>query len=155
MTRNPRTRFRKDFYGGGLMVLIGLFAAYQGASYKIGTLSRMGPGLLPVALGVLLAAIGCTIAMTARASDPEAPDRKRRPEWRGWFCISAGVVAFIVLGRYGGLVPAAFAIVFISALGDRDNTVLGAFILAGALVIVAVVVFWWGLQLQLPLFQWG
>ena len=153
MTNTPLGRFRKDYYAGGLMMLIGLFAAYQGAGYRVGTLSRLGPGMLPLAIGVLLVAIGAIIAATAHANAADAA--AARPEWRGWFCIAASIVAFIVLGRYGGLVPASFAIVFISALGDRDNSVLGALVLALALLAVTVAVFWWGLQLQLPLFRWG
>jgi len=45
--------------------------------------------------------------------------------------------------------------VFISALGDRDNTWKKALLLSLAIVVVAVVVFWWALQIQLPLFRWG
>ena len=50
---------------------------------------------------------------------------------------------------------ATFAIVFISALGDRRNTVKSAFLLAAAMVVVCLIVFSWGLQLQFPLFRWG
>jgi hypothetical protein len=77
------------------------------------------------------------------------------PEWRGWFCIGASIVAFVALGKYGGLLPATFAIVFISALGDRQNTVASVAVLALACAVVCVVVFWWALQIQFPLFQWG
>jgi len=45
--------------------------------------------------------------------------------------------------------------VFISALGDRDNTLTEALLLSLAMCFIAVVVFWWALKLQLPLFQWG
>ena len=31
-------------------------------------------------------------------------------------------MTFILLGKYGGLVPATFALVFISAMGDRQHT---------------------------------
>ena len=44
---------------------------------------------------------------------------------------------------------------FISALGDRDNTLTEAVLLSLAMSFIAVVVFWWALKLQLPLFQWG
>ena len=50
---------------------------------------------------------------------------------------------------------ATFAIVFISTLGDRKNTVKQAFVLSIGMSVIAVVVFWWALQLQLPLFRWG
>ena len=43
----------------------------------------------------------------------------------------------------------------ISALGDRKNTVKQAFVLSIGMSVIAVVVFWWALQLQLPLFRWG
>ncbi|MCJ9713295.1 tripartite tricarboxylate transporter TctB family protein, partial [Bordetella hinzii] len=51
--------------------------------------------------------------------------------------------------------PATFAIVFISALGDRTNTLKQALLLSVSMCVIAVVVFWWALQLQLPLFRWG
>ena len=45
-----KTINRKDYYGGALMVLIGLGAIYGGSDYHIGTLSHMGPGFFPAAL---------------------------------------------------------------------------------------------------------
>ena len=42
-----KTINRKDYYGGALMVLIGLGAIYGGSDYHIGTLSHMGPGFFP------------------------------------------------------------------------------------------------------------
>jgi hypothetical protein len=145
----------RDYLGGVLMIALGMAAALQGASYRIGTLSRRGPGYYPVALGVILALAGLVIAITARFERDVVDERARRPEWRGWFCICAGIVAFVVLGKYGGLIPATFAIVFVSALADRDNRLGAAALLAVACVVVAVVVFRFALQLQFPLFQWG
>ena len=71
----------------------------------------------------------------------------RLPDLRG-ACILLGILAFLGLGHYGGLLPATFAIVFISALGDRNNTVKQALVLALGMSVVAVVVFWWALQLR-------
>jgi hypothetical protein len=137
------------------MFAIGLGAILQGRTYSMGTLSRMGPGFFPVSLGVILALAGAAIALTNRFAEHEADEKALPPEWRGWFCISASIVAFVVLGKYGGLVPATFAIVFISALGDRQNTIKSALVLAGAIVLICLVVFWWALQMQFPLFGWG
>jgi len=152
-------RAGKDRLGGALMMLVGAGAAQQGITYSLGTLAAPGPGLFPGALGVLLMLIGLAIAVTgkrARAAPPAAASEPApRAEWRGWFCIVLSIVAFIVLGSHGGLVPASFAAAFIAALGDRDNTLLDACMLGMAMTIVSVVVFWWLLQLQLPLFQWS
>jgi hypothetical protein len=145
----------RDYYGGALMFLLGLGAVLQGRTYSMGTLSRMGPGFFPVALGVILALAGAAIAIRARFAEREGEDKVLPPEWRGWLCISLSIIAFVVLGKYGGLVPATFAIVFISALGDRQNTFKSALVLALAIVVICLVVFWWALRMQFPLFGWG
>jgi hypothetical protein len=149
-----RNKRHKDYLGGGLMVLLGLGVILQASTYKMGTLTRMGPGYFPVALGVILVLLGTAIAFSARFAT-FGQEKRLPPEWRGWFCIGISIVAFVVLGKYGGLLPASFAIAFISALGDRNNTVRSALVLAVAVVVVAVVVFWWALQMQFQLFGWG
>src|SRR5579863_7689202 len=100
-----------------LMAAIGLAAAFQGSHYEMGALSRMGPGYFPTALGVILALVGVAIAVSARLARYEGELEVQAPEWRGWLCLIVALVAFVALGKYGGLVPATFAVVFISALG--------------------------------------
>lgn len=148
-------KYNKDYYAGALMLLTGLGAVYMGLDYHVGSLTQMGPGFFPVAVGAVLALMGVLIALGARNPAPDDEEAHQPPEWRGWICITASIVAFIVLGKYGGLVPATFAVTFISALGDRENRVKEAVLLALAMCAVAVVVFWWALKMQLPLFTWG
>ena len=159
---HPRvSKFKKDYYGGALLVVIGLAAVYAGVGYRVGELAHMGPGFFPVALGGLLALSGLLIAISARGQKPASEEVVSHghptgmPDMRGCICIVLGILAFLLLGEYGGLLPATFAIVFISALGDRDNTLTEAVLLSLAMSFIAVVVFWWALSLQLPLFQWG
>ncbi len=61
----------------------------------------------------------------------------------------------IVIGKWGGLVPATFAMILVAALGDRKNSVRSAFFLALGVTAAAVAIFHYGLQLQFPLFTWG
>ncbi|WP_020202532.1 MULTISPECIES: tripartite tricarboxylate transporter TctB family protein [Cupriavidus] len=155
------SQFKKDYYGGALMTLVGLASVTAGLQYRTGTLAHMGPGFFPVAVGTLLALVGVMIALSARgekaaaAPVPGHDHSHGLPDLRGCVCIVLGVLAFLLLGKYGGLIPATFAIVFISALGDRSNTIKQAIVLALAMCVIAAVVFWWALQLQLPLFTWG
>ena len=151
--------YRRDYYGGGLMVLIGVGAVIQGISYRVGTLTQMGSGFFPVSLGVILTVLGALIAGNARRARPETVlteeddfQPRERPEWRGWLCILAGISSFAIIGPYGGLLLATFATVFISALGDRNNTWRSALVLAVIMSLIAFLVFWWALQLQIPLF---
>ena len=146
---------RKDVLGGGLMLLLGLGAAFQASHYELGSLRHMGPGYFPLALGIILAGTGALIMLAGLRTAPAAVTARPRPEWRGWLCICAGVAAFAVVGLYGGLLPATFVSVFIAALGDRKNTPAGAAMLAAAMTVVCLVVFWWLLRIELPLFRWG
>lgn len=147
------------------MLLLGLGAVKGGFSYDVGSLEHMGPGFFPAAVGTLMAITGVLIALSAlvRSKEGDVVDKSEGPsihpeafpDIRGAVCIILSLVAFIIVGQYGGLLPATFAVVFIAALGDRTNTLLQALLLSVAMCVVAVVVFWWALQLQLPLFQWG
>ena len=153
----------KDHYGALLLLALGAGVLALGLGYRTGSLNRMGAGFIPVVLGALMMLVGVAIGVTASAPGqremvnplPGHGTHAGGPEWRGWLCILGGVVAFVVLGQYGGLLPATFASVFVSALGDRNSTVKGSALLAAALVVFCLIVFHYGLSLQLPLFQWG
>jgi putative tricarboxylic transport membrane protein len=145
---------RRDYHGGALVVLLGALVAYQASRYDIGSLSRMGPGFYPIILGVSLMVTGALIALTAAAGGVSEGSAGHAAEWRGWFCITFGIIAFVIAGAYAGLLPATLLLVFISALGDRKNTLKSAVILSLIMAVVSVSVFWWALSLQLPLFIW-
>jgi len=152
--------YNKDYYGGALMVLIGGSAAYAAQGYNIGSLAHMGPGYFPFAVGVLLALTGVLIALNAKKKGPGGDaalvgHKHEIPDFRGAACIILGTIAFYFCGEYLGLLPATFAIVFICALGDRSNSVMACFVLAMSMMIVAVLIFWWALQVQMPLVRWG
>ena len=144
---------KHDLGSGALIFAIGAGATLLGLQYPIGTLADIGPGLFPTATGILLAITGIAIGATR----PEAryKSKNNAPDWRGWGCIVGGTLAFAVLGSYFGLAVASFAIVFISALGDRNNSIPQAAMLAVTMVVISIVVFWWALQLQMPLFKLG
>ncbi|MFM0619743.1 tripartite tricarboxylate transporter TctB family protein [Paraburkholderia nemoris] len=151
----------KDHYGALLLTSLGIGTLTLGLGYETGTLNSMGAGYIPSVLGALLILVGIVLGISAVLRDdrkvahvePGHAASESVPDWRSWFAIVGGVVAFVVLGRYGGLVPAAFASVFVSALGDRESTVRSAGGLAAVLTVFGVVVFHYGLKLPLALFQ--
>jgi Tripartite tricarboxylate transporter TctB family len=146
---------KRDFYAGGLMILLGLGAALEGQSYNIGTMRQMGPGFMPVALGVILVLIGITIAgtsLTGGADDGEGV-LPAQPDWRGWLCIIAGPFLFIIFGKFGGLAPATFACVFVSAMGDRSASWKDAFALALGITVFGVALFSYVLKVPFPIFK--
>jgi hypothetical protein len=146
---------KRDYYAGALMLLLGVGAAITGTGYKFGTLARMGPGFMPVVLGVVLAFLGLLIAGTALGSSED--DGKKflpdNPQWFGWFCIIAGPIAFIILGLYAGMVPAVFACVFVCALGDKTATYKSSLVLAAGITVFGVVLFHYLLNIPFPLIR--
>ena len=163
-----RASLNKDHYGGALLLALGAAAIVAGAGYPIGTLQQMGPGFFPVALGVLMALVGLAVLATTPLAARRPAEPGARPavgaeyahlagpvvQWRGWLCIVGGIASFVVLAAHGGLVPASFVSVFVAALGDRNNSVRDAALLALLMTVLGVVVFHYGLHLLLPLFQW-
>jgi len=150
-------KMRRDYYAGGLIILFGLVAALNGPSYRLGTLMHMGPGFMPTVLGVILICLGVTIAGAAVAGSDDADERvlPENPQWFGWLCILAGPFLFIVFGNMGGMAPATFACVFVSALGDRSATWKSALVLAGLVTVFGVALFHYLLQIPMPVLEWG
>ena len=157
--QRQRSAIRRDWWAGGAMIAIGIGALVESMNYSWGSLANMGPGLFPAVLGVLLIFLGLVIAKGA----PSALSKHSKgsfeeivpPQWRGWGCIIGALLAFILVGKFGGLIPATFVLVFVSAMGDRKHTLRSAVTLAVAVTVIGVLVFSWGLQLQFPLFRWG
>jgi len=152
---------KQKYYAVVFMVLIGIATAWASFNYSIGTLARMGPGYFPLILGVSLIVLAVLLIVTPDSAEEVQADAEREPflammrrRMRVWGAIAGGMIAFIVIGRFGGLVPATFALIFVAALGDPDNSVKASFWLAVGVVTFAVLVFHYGMQLQFPLFSW-
>jgi hypothetical protein len=148
---------KRDFYAGGLMALLGAAVTLDSTTYSLGTLMHMGPGMFPFILGIVLTFIGILILGTALAT-PLGEDEHilpRQREWRGWACILAGPILFIIMGEFFGMAPATFSCVFVSALGDRTATLKSSIILATSVTVVGCFIFSYVLQLPFPLFRLG
>lgn len=148
-------RFKRDYYGGALMVLIGLIAMNDGRHYAIGTLHQMGPGYFPVVLGTILALLGLLIAGTASIGTDEEVAALPHNEWRGWACIIGGPVIFIILGEIAGMAPAIFGCVFVAAIGDRQTTIREALFLALGMAVFGVLLFSYVLSIPMPVLRWS
>lgn len=147
----PLRAFNKDRVGAALLILMGAAIVAQGLTYKMGELTRMGAGFIPVMLGIALMLVGIAISVTAEPGG-FGTAQSRPSEWRGWLCVLGGVMAFAVLGALAGLVPATLLSVFIAAMGDRANSVRDSAILAVGVTGVGVLVFVYGLRMPFPLF---
>jgi putative tricarboxylic transport membrane protein len=143
-----RIRSPKDFWSG--LFFIAVAAGFIGLShhYGIGTMHRMGPGLFPILVGVLLVGLGMIIALRSFAIDgPPVPRFHARP-------IIVSLIAIALFGvalAHLGLLAAVAVVVLVGALASRESRPLETAGLIVALMVFAAAVFVWLLGLPIPL----
>src|SRR5690606_13342234 len=118
----------------GLLVALGLWAGFHAiANFDVGTVSRMGPGMFPAALGFLLASLGALIAIPAlfRAGP------KIEIDWRPMIFVMLGVLGFALTVTRLGMVPAVVVLTFAAVLADTKTRLIGTIVLAVALSVLA------------------
>jgi hypothetical protein len=148
---------RTDLSAGAIVTATGLFLAYEASGYPLGTMHRIGPGAFPMLLGLVLAGLGAALLVVglgagkgANGEDgPGVPIAFRAP-----FAILAAIGVFAVTIRSFGLVPAAAAVVVISAFAQRKPHLPTVFVLALLLGPLCSAIFIFGLGLPLQPFKW-
>nr|WP_281389648.1 tripartite tricarboxylate transporter TctB family protein [Pelagibacterium limicola] len=125
-------------------------AAYAFMHYNMGTITRMGPGMIPAALGVLMALFGVTISISGFFRSGRFPEvRTLTPIF-----ILGSIAAFAVLVRPFGLIPAVFVATIVATFAELNFRPLLCVILGLALSLMAYVIFIVGLRLTIPPFAW-
>lgn len=141
---------RKDLASAAIFVAIGAFFILEAMRYELGTPFRMGPGFMPILLGSILVALGLAIAVVGftRTDEGEAEPFA----WRGLVLILGTIIFFGATIRGLGFIPVVFLSALFAALSSRENTPLGAALIAAALTVLCLVVFVLGLGLMVPWF---
>lgn len=121
-------------------------------THDIGTLRRMGPGMVPMGLGFLLAGLGAMLAIGGllRGGAPLP-----RFQLRAFLFVLVGIAAFAGTIRVFGLIPAVVVLVLLSALADRSSRTHAVAALVVILPLLAVLIFKIGLGMTVPAFRWG
>jgi len=131
------------------IVAFGAYVAYEGAGMNVGTLRRIGPGFFPILLGTAIALLGA-----ATLFERPEPRRDEGFALRPLLCVSLAILAFALLVRSAGLVPATLALVALVSLG-QSRVAPGAALLTGlGLCLLGYLVFIQGLGLPLRPLVW-
>ncbi|MEI7915264.1 MAG: tripartite tricarboxylate transporter TctB family protein [Mycobacteriaceae bacterium] len=149
-----------DMLAGGTFVALGLAFAIGGGTYGMGSTRAMGPGFVPVVLGVILTVLGAFITTAAfrggDSHDREAADERGPVPWARGGMLVAGIVFFGATIEGLGLAPALFVTTFVAALacrgvGPRGVGPLKALAISVGLTVLCLGIFVGLLQLRLPL----
>jgi len=153
-----KVRFRKkEVAATALMCLLGLAVVLQVSASSVARISGLGAGVLPVLAGAALMAVGILWLFESRLSPDEDEDTDiGNSKWRGVSGLASGLFAFLVLSKYGGVLVATFAFIYISVLGDSRHSWRTASALASGLTLAAGLLLAWSpLGLNVPMVRWG
>lgn len=153
---NPQT----DLAAAVMFAALGAAAVWVAADYPVGTLRRLGPGALPLGLGVLLMLVGAGIAAQVVLRLLRSPAGRRPPmlAWPGWparhvlrstACVVGGLVLFALMIRPLGLFLATATLVFLSSRADSGTPLWGSAVLALAIPALSAAIFVWGIGLPI------
>lgn len=141
----------RDMAGGLLLVLAGVLVAwYARETLRLGSLTNMGPGMMPMALGCIMAGLGALIALAGYFRAGAAPEIRI---WSPLFVL-AGVAAFAMTINPFGLLPAVLAVTVISSLAELKVRPLTLLVLSATLCALTYLIFSVGLGLSIPLVRW-
>lgn len=145
----PIIRDQRAFASGALFLAFAVFFFVTALSYPAGTAARMGPGYFPRLLAIALAAIGLAVMLGAvrRTAEQQA---LQKWDMKGLAWVTGSVALFALLLFPLGFVGALFVLIMVSSRASPEFTLKGALANAAILIALCLVVFVYGLGLQLP-----
>ncbi|MBM9592995.1 tripartite tricarboxylate transporter TctB family protein [Roseitranquillus sediminis] len=140
---------RVDLLAGLLVLATGVYFAVGALEYRMGTITRMGPGFVPFWLGVIAALLGAVIAATALGRAGRLPEFA----WRASGSVLGAILAFGVLLPLFGLLTAAFAASAISMTGNPAAGKRLILLTSAAITLICWTVFIATLGLPIPVWE--
>ena len=105
-----------ELAAGIIVFAAGVVVALESLSYQMGSLRNVGPGIFPLLLGLVLAALGLAVVLEGRISDAVAP----AVPWRAILAICASLGSFALLIDRAGAYVSIFTLIFLAGLAERD-----------------------------------
>jgi putative tricarboxylic transport membrane protein len=139
----------KDVLAGAVFIAFGLAFAFGALDYAVGTPLNMGPGYMPLALGLVLAALGVLVIIEGLIVVSDEP--LGGVPWRALVLVTAALIFFGVTVRGLGVAGALLGTSFLGSLAREATSPLEALAIAVGLTVASIVIFVIALQLRLPL----
>jgi hypothetical protein len=143
-----KIKAEKEFWSGLMFLAFAVVAIVMSRGYSLGRAGQMGPGYFPLALGVLLAFLGAITISQSFVKEGEKLDALRLGPL---LTIALSVVLFGLLIEVAGLVISVALVIAILGIGLRSATWLELTALTVGLIVFAIAVFVFALQLPLPI----
>ena len=147
-SENPGLIKSTQELGAGLFLMaVAAFAYWQGFDLPRGSLRAMGPGMLPMALALMVGTGGLLMVIY---SFFEAGPRLERWSLRGPFFVFGGIIIFALLIRTCGLIVAGPASMIFGMLASEEFRLKEAAIFSIAMTVLCILLFKTLLRLPIP-----
>lgn len=142
-----KTRVSRDLVAGASLVALGAFALWAGADLPAGRLRAVGPGMMPRAVAVLVAASGVALVVMSLVKGGEPLGR-----WslRGPLFVTLALVAFALTIRTVGLAIAGPVVVLVSGAASSETRPVELLVFAAVMTAFCVGLFRFALGLPIP-----
>jgi hypothetical protein len=146
-----RIKSQQNFWAGVFFLACGAFETTIALQYDVGSPAAMGPGFMPVLLGILLGILGLFILIGGLSVAGPAIEPGH---WRPVVCIIAALVLFALLINKAGLAVSTFLVVMLGGIAYRGKVPwLRLSAMAVGMTIFAAVLFVY--ILGQPIAVWG
>jgi hypothetical protein len=142
-------RALKDVLAGSIFVVFGLAFAIASLSTDVGSPDRMGPGYVPLVLGVALAGLGLLIVVKGILSGEGEPIG--HVDWRAVVLITAALLFFGLTVRGLGVVLSLLGTTVLASLARPQTSPREALVISAGLTVLSILIFIVALQLRLRL----
>lgn len=142
-------RALRDILAGSIFIALGLAFALGSLAYDIGTPLRMGPGYVPLVLGILQ--IGLGVAVIVKGVLAGEGEDVGGLDWRAMILVTSAVLFFGITVRGLGVVGALFGATLLATLARSQTSWRLALVIAVGITVLSVLIFIVALRLRLPL----
>jgi hypothetical protein len=137
----------RDFACALLFAAIGIGAIVIAGAYPVGTTHRIGPGALPLGIGVLIIAVAAILAAQAYLRGPQVGPLLSLPKVpaphvvRAVVFVTVSLIVFALLIRPMGLFPATAALAIVARQAEPGASFIGTITVALVLAAVCSLIF--------------
>lgn len=138
----------QDYAGGVFLIVLATVGIAGTTTLNFQTSTGVGPGMMPRATGLIVAALGLILIINSLFIRGE---RLTRWSIRGMIFVLGSALVFAWTIRPLGLIVAGPLAVIISAFADKDTKWIEVIIFAVVMTFACIALFSWGLKLPIPI----
>jgi len=135
-----------------MFISIGVLGVVVGWDYPRGSPVRLGTGVFPAILSWGLIGIGTIVLIKGLVVRGPGVGRVA---WRPVLLIGLAAALFALLIETGGLIAAMVVMMILAALAGDEHTIKEFSIFAVIMLVMAMAIFVWGLEMPLKVFPWS